>query len=124
MDLGCGAGILSLGAKLLGAGFVVGVDIEMDSCRLTRQLSAVPVVQGSADCLRGEFDLIVANISATVLLHLADDILRLAKPGTRIVLAGFGTEEAGVVKQVFAAGALDERIEGEWSALVLDIPAY
>ena len=123
LDLGCGAGILSLGAKLLGAGVIVGVDIEDDSCRLTRQLAGVPVVQGMADCLATEaFDLVVANISATVLVNFADEILRVARPGARIVLAGFGVEEAALVKQVFGVGADCERIEGEWSCVVHDLP--
>jgi len=125
LDLGCGAGILSLGATLLGASQVIGVDIEQDSCSLTRQLSQVPVIQGTAECLKPElFDLIAANISATVLVNFADEILRLTRPGARIILAGFGTEEAGLVKQIFALGPLSERIEGEWSCLVLDLPLH
>jgi ribosomal protein L11 methyltransferase len=103
----------------LGAALVVGVDIEEDSCRLTRQLAGVPVAQGSANAIRGEFDLVAANVSASVLLDLADDILRLVRPGGRLVLAGFGTEEAPVVGKVFAAGPVSERVEGEWSCLVL-----
>jgi len=123
LDLGCGAGLLSLGAKLLGAGFIVGVDIETDSCHLTRDLSGVPVVQGMPDCLAGErFDLVAANISATVLVNFADEIIRAAKPGGRVILAGFGVEEANLVKQVFALGTLSERTEGEWSCIVLDLP--
>jgi ribosomal protein L11 methyltransferase len=122
LDLGCGAGILSKAAVLLGAGSVVGVDPEEDSCRLTRALSGVPVVQGTAECLRGGgFDLIAANISATVLVNFADEILTLAKPGARVILAGFAVEEAGVVKQVFGLSEREERIEGEWSCLVLDL---
>lgn len=123
LDLGCGAGILSLGAKLMGARFVVGVDIEEDSCRLTRGLAKVPVVRGSSGCLRGEFDLVVANISPSVLLDLADDILQLTKPGGRIVLAGFGVEEAPVVRGAFGQ-ASRERTEGEWSCLVFDSVGY
>jgi len=123
LDLGCGAGLLSLGARLLGAGRVISLDIETDSCTLTRSLAGVPVVQGTADCLKPEqFDIIAANISATVLMHLADEILRVARPGARIILAGFGVEEAASLKQLFGLGPLSERIEGEWSCLVLDLP--
>ena len=122
-DIGCGAGLLSLAAKLLGAAFVVGADIEEDSCQLTRKLSGVPVVQGSAGCLQGEFDVVVANISPMVLLDLADELLRLAKPGGRLILAGFGVEEAATIRQVFGSGAWQERTEGEWSSVVVEIPA-
>lgn len=123
LDFGCGAGLLSLGAKLLGASFIAAVDVEADSCELTRKLAEVPVIQGSADCLKPEqFDLIAANISATVLIHYADEIFNSARPGARIILAGFGVEEATLVKKVFALGTLSERIEGEWSCIVLDLP--
>ena len=102
---------------------MVGVDVEEDSCKLTRQLSGVPVVFGTADCLASEqFDLVAANISATVVINFADEILRAAKPGARIILAGFGVEEAVFVKQVFALGEVTERTEGEWSCVVLDLP--
>ncbi len=123
LDLGCGAGILSLGAKLMGAKFVLGVDLEEDSCQLTRNLARVPVVRGSSGCLRGEFDLVVANISPSVLLDLADDILQLTKPGGRIVLAGFGVEESPVVSGAFGK-PLREKTEGEWSCLVFDSIGY
>jgi ribosomal protein L11 methyltransferase len=122
IDLGCGAGILSLGAKYLEASFVAGLDVEWDSCQLTRKLSGVPVIHGTADCLRGgQFDIVAANISATVLVNYADAILTLVKPGGRVILAGFATEEASIVKSVFGATSLNERIEGEWSCLVLDL---
>lgn len=124
LDLGCGAGILSLGAKLLRAGAIFGVDVEIESCLLTRRLSSVPVVQGMADCIASaQFDIVAGNISATVLLNFADEILRIAKPGSRIILAGFGVEEAQILKDVFALGTVSERIEGEWSCVVLDLPA-
>ncbi len=123
LDLGCGAGLLSLGAKLLGAGLVVGVDIETDSCQLTHKLSGVPVVQGSADAIASEkFDVVVANISPTVLVNYADDIIRAAKPGGRIVLAGFGVEEAALVKQAFGLVVVREPAEGKLNSVELDVP--
>ncbi|WP_031500775.1 50S ribosomal protein L11 methyltransferase [Bryobacter aggregatus] len=124
LDLGCGAGILSRGARLLGAGLVVGVDVEDDSCHLTRQLSGVPVVQGMADCIASEsFDIVAANISAAVLVNFADEILRIVKPDGVVVLAGFGVEEADRVKQIYGLPLLGERSEGEWSSLVFRMPA-
>ncbi len=119
LDVGCGAGLLSYGAKLLGAGFVAGADIEEDSCALTRRLAEVPVFQGSADAVRGSFDVVLANIGATVLAYLADDLLRLA--AGRLILAGFGTEEALRLRELFGPGNWSERTEGEWSCLVLDV---
>jgi ribosomal protein L11 methyltransferase len=122
LDLGCGAGLLSLGAKLLGAGFVAGVDIEEDSCRLTRSLAQVAVIQGSADCLKGPFDVIAANIGAGVLVHLADDILGLLGPQGGLILAGFGVEEAPMLRELYApdgSAKVEQLTEGEWAALTL-----
>jgi len=36
VDLGCGSGILSIAASLLGAGWVVGVDIDREAIKVAR----------------------------------------------------------------------------------------
>ena len=36
-DLGCGNGILSIGAKILGASYVVGVDIDRDALKIAKE---------------------------------------------------------------------------------------
>ncbi len=40
LDMGCGSGILSVAAALLGAKSVTGVDIEEDSIRVSKENAA------------------------------------------------------------------------------------
>jgi ribosomal protein L11 methyltransferase len=95
LDAGSGSGILSLAAKMLGAGQVVACDIDPDAAAA----APVPFFVGSADAVRsGAFDVVVANINEDVLGPLRPELERVAR--TRI-LSGFQ----------------DER--GEWTCVVL-----
>lgn len=90
VDIGCGSGILSLAALLLGVGRVLGCDIDPVF------LSSIPlelrsrVFVGSADGLRSECaDLVLANISAKVIDWIAFDLSRIAKKEGTLLLSGF-----------------------------------
>jgi ribosomal protein L11 methyltransferase len=85
LDVGTGSGILSIAAKLLGAGHVIACDIDSEAAK------AVPFFVGSADAVRdGAFDVVVANINESVIGELRADLERVAR--TRI-LSGFQDEE-------------------------------
>ncbi len=96
LDVGCGAGILSLAAAALGVPQVVGVDISRPAARTTRQNArdnglAGPIltVQGSAECIKGSFDLVVANLPWEVQMDKIQELNRLAAPAGRLLLSGF-----------------------------------
>ena len=66
IDLGCGTGILAIAASLLGAEWVVGVDIDRESIRVAvgnaKKLGVnVDFVAGDIDCVRGHFDTVLMN---------------------------------------------------------------
>ncbi len=90
LDVGCGSGILSLAAELLGARRVISCDIEEDAVRIVRGFGAGEIFVGSADAVSTECaDLVLANISAAVLDRLALDLRRATKPQGRLVVSGF-----------------------------------
>ena len=92
-DIGCGSGILSAAARLLGAAAVLSCDIHADSVRTARTLLENALFVGSADAIRtGIADLVLANISAKIVDVLAVDLRRIAKSTGLIVLAGFLSE--------------------------------
>ncbi len=92
LDVGSGSGILSIAAKLLGAGTVVACDIDAEAAK------PVPFFVGSVDAVRtGVFD-VVANISEDVIGELRPEFERVAKTA---ILSGFQ----------------DER--GEWACVVI-----
>ena len=112
-DIGCGSGILSAGAVILGAGRVVAVDIDpasvrstTENCELNKVSDKVSIARGSAELIRcGYFDtlqapLVVANILASVILVLLEDKLAdLVEPGGHLVLSGILANQAQEIIQ-------------------------
>jgi ribosomal protein L11 methyltransferase len=92
LDVGTGSGILSIAAKLLGAGRVVACDLDPDAaCRGQAQEGWAAFFVGSVDAIRsGSFDVVVANISEDVIGPLRFDLDRVA---ARRILSGFQNEE-------------------------------
>ncbi len=93
-DVGCGSGILSKAALLLGAARVVACDIDPVF------LNAIPdelrdcVFVGSADGIASQTaDIVLANITPKVLDRIAYDVNRIARPDGVLVLSGFVSED-------------------------------
>ena len=81
LDVGSGSGILSIAAKMLGAGRVVSCDVDPEATRT----SAFFI--GSVDAVRsGAFDVVVANINEDVLGSMRPDFERVARVR---ILSGF-----------------------------------
>jgi len=92
LDYGCGSGILSIAAAKLGAGKVVGVDIDPQALETARENASRNGVQCEflpVDSIPlGSADIVVANILARPLILLAPVIATHACPGGRLALAG------------------------------------
>jgi ribosomal protein L11 methyltransferase len=89
LDVGSGSGILSLAAKLLGAGRVVACDLDEEAAN-PALLFQVPFFVGSVDAVRsGAFDLVVANINEDVVGVLRPEFERVARTQ---ILSGFQDE--------------------------------
>lgn len=116
-DIGTGSGILAIGAVLLGADFAVGIDTDEAALRAAREnfeLNGLheKLAAGSADCVASNFaDIVIANMNATVLLDIFDDLVRITKPEGRLILTGFTDAERGPLTEMFTEAevtALDE----------------
>ncbi len=127
LDVGCGSGILAIGAGLLGAGSLVGVDTDpiaieatLANARRNRVARRLRAWQGSLPTGAGPFDLVAANLIASLLVTLAADLARELRPGGRLLASGiFVDREADVRRAMGAAGlaVLGRDAEGDWVAL-------
>jgi putative methylase len=66
IDLGCGSGILAIAAYLLGADWVVGVDIDENAIKVAKINSEkaeamIDLVLGDIECIEGHFDTTLMN---------------------------------------------------------------
>jgi ribosomal protein L11 methyltransferase len=134
IDVGCGSGILSIAALKLGADKVLGVDIDIESVKNSRENADLNEVgeelilgQGSVtEILRGDFSfksapLVVANILAPILIRLFDaGLADLVEMGGEIILSGILDHQAGNVVAAAEAKGLklnDQRQMNDWVAL-------
>ena len=116
LDVGVGSGILSQAAILLGAGLVIGCDIDPEAVEGARERVSSLLFAGSADAVRdARFDVVVANISASAAEELAPEFARVRRSGSRLIVSGF---QDGEVPEGFAATST-LRLEG-WVCLILD----
>jgi ribosomal protein L11 methyltransferase len=90
LDVGAGSGILSAAAALLGAGHVVGCDVDHDAVEIARERVRLPLFTGSADAVRSYWaDVVVANIDSATIERLAPELARVRKPDSTLILSGF-----------------------------------
>ncbi len=111
LDYGCGSGILAIAAARLGAGRVLGVDIDEQALDTARANAALNL-QGCAahrefaharQALEIQADIVVANILARPLLVLAPALARHTRPGGRIALAGLLNDQCDEVARHYLA---------------------
>ena len=132
LDLGCGSGILSIAAARLGASDVLALDIDATAAETAaanvRQNgvdAVVTVGEGTLPHLSlrpGGYDIVVANISSTVIGDLASSIARAARHGGTVVASGVLDQSRGpVVERLEEAGLSLEGVEvdGDWVAMRL-----
>jgi ribosomal protein L11 methylase PrmA len=106
LDVGCGAGLLSLAAAALKVPRVVGVDIAPAAAHITREnardnglAGALQVVRGSTECLRGPFDLVIANLPWEAQMDKVAELNRLAASKGRLILSGFRDNQENLLIQ-------------------------
>lgn len=127
LDVGCGSGILAVVAAHLGATDVVAVDIEEAAVVATRENASRNKVPVAIDVstrplaeIRGEFDVVLANIQAHVIEALREDLVARVAPGGTLILSGILVEQGEALRArfpSFASGRIER--DGEWVSIIL-----
>ncbi len=121
LDLGCGSGILSVAALLLGAESAFGCDIDEKAVDVAYENAALNGVDRSryavraGDVLRDEglrremgggYDIVVANIVADVIIALAGSVRGWMRRGGRFLASGVIDSRWEEVRDALTAAGL------------------
>ncbi len=131
-DVGCGSGILALGALLLEVPKVIAVDIDPLAVKATQInleeagfADKATVFVGSAEDvlkLGTPVDGLVCNILADVICQIAEDLTDLVKPGGWGLFSGLLTTQAAMVLERLEPLGWHRECtlsEEPWAALIL-----
>lgn len=129
LDVGTGTGILAMAAVLLGADEALGIDIDDEAVRVSKENISRNGLEGRISIKRGNLmdgigydaDIIVANLMADLVMMLSPAAAAQLKPGGIYITSGIlDIKEETVAEAVRAAGFTIREImaDGEWRAIV------
>ena len=129
LDVGCGSGILSIAAVLLGARDVLGIDIDPLAVIVSKENAAFNKLEDRISIVEGDLtkgvdykaDIVVANLMADLVVILAKDVRRHLNPGGLYVSSGILAEKKEeVAARIRGAGFEIVEIyeEDEWVCIV------
>jgi len=122
-DIGCGSGILGIGAVLLGATKVYGVDsdpLAVESARSNRHLNhihpdSLAINEGSVpeleQLISQPVDGVICNILAEVIVDLLPQFTPLVKPHGWAILSGIMVEQSQAIA--------DALTQNEWTVVAI-----
>ncbi len=128
VDVGCGSGILGIGALKLGAKFAYLTDIDYVAVRSAEHNLALNGVADRAKVALSDLldnaeiagEVMTANITADILCRLAPSIPKNLKQGGTLILSGIIDSKLAQVVGVYEGLGLrlvEQNKKGEWYAL-------
>lgn len=132
LDVGCGSGILSIAAGLLGAEDVLGIDIDPVAVEVATENILLNKVEAVCSAQYGDLtkgvdykaDIIVANLMADLVMMLAEDAAKHLVKGGYFISSGILVEkEVQVVEHLRKKGyaIMEVREDGGWCCIVAKV---
>lgn len=129
LDVGCGSGILSIAGVLLGAKNAVGVDIDAQSVKVSRENAEINELTDKTEYIcgnlteqiNGKFSVVCANIVADVIISLCDGIDKYMEHDALFICSGIIDLRADEVKAALQKNGFEiikECVKENWNAYV------
>ena len=129
LDVGCGSGILSIAAALMGCRRVLGIEIDEDAVRVAGENVALNDVEDAVSVQRGDLvqgvdfkaDIVVANLMADLVMALAGVVRDHMTEDGIFISSGILVEKRAVVEAAIREAGFDiaeVAEDGEWCAIV------
>lgn len=132
LDLGTGSGILAIIADKLGANYVEAIDIDSlavdvarDNCTNNECSDIITHTGELCDAFRTDYDIVVANIIADIIVLISPDVPSVLGKGGRFVCSGIiNTKKDRVEEALTKAGFVIEEVmtKNDWMAYICLIP--
>ncbi len=138
LDLGCGSGILSVMAMLLGAKDAYAVDIDPNAVKIAEENAEKNNVDASVyktaagnvltdtalmeDICKKQYDIVLANIVADVIIGLSDFAYQALRDGGVMITSGIihaRLDEVETKLKDTGFTVLEINRKGEWASIVL-----
>lgn len=128
LDVGCGSGILSIAAALMGAVEITAVDIDPEAVRVTGENAVQNQLEQKIDVRLGDLtkglsltaDLVAANLMADLVILLAKDVAKHLNEDGIFLSSGILVEKKRKVEEELRRQGfeiLEAPEEGEWCAI-------
>ena len=128
LDVGCGSGILSIGAALLEAGKIMAIDIDPEAVKVSKENSALNNCEHKIEVRCGNLvdgidfkaDIVVANLMADLVMLLSSHVMPHIKKDGIYISSGILVEKEEIVCEAIRAGGFDIieiREDGMWCAI-------
>ncbi len=128
LDMGCGSGILGITSVLLGAKGALLSDIDplaVEASEYNAKLNKVEknckIVGGDLNSDGKTFDILIANITADILMRLESSLTSTLKKDGYAILSGIIHSRAEEVEACYGKNfdIIDKTTKGEWQAMLL-----
>jgi len=134
LDIGCGSGILSAAARLLGAGKITAVDISETALKVAREtfrlnnVGEYTAYLGDVTCdadlrrsIGADYAVVAANITADIIIGMSGVFAEFMKSGATLILSGIILPQLGEVKDALKEKGfviVETRESNGWGAVV------
>jgi ribosomal protein L11 methyltransferase len=129
LDVGCGTGILGITAAKMGAQDVVCVDNDPKATEIAAENAVINSVADRLHILKEDAmrikesrNLIIANLTAKLLLKMHAHLVRLLMPGGYMIISGIIEPDVPAIEEHFIVAPLvlqNKLTEKEWVCYVL-----